>query len=62
MAGDRAPDILAGHAHGLRTALLGSPAADEEALLAARAVRPSFRGVDLRDFARFLLAPGSLHA
>ena len=28
---------------------------DDEAALAARAVRPSFRGADLRDFARFVL-------
>jgi D-glycero-D-manno-heptose 1,7-bisphosphate phosphatase len=59
MAGDRAPDVLAGDAYGLRTALLGTPAAEEEAVLAARAVRPSFRGRDLRDFAQFLLASGA---
>jgi D-glycero-D-manno-heptose 1,7-bisphosphate phosphatase len=59
MAGDRAPDILAGDAYGLRTALIGPPAAEEDAVLAARAVRPSFRGRDLRDFARFLLASRS---
>jgi D-glycero-D-manno-heptose 1,7-bisphosphate phosphatase len=62
MAGDRAPDVLAGHAYGLRTALLAPPGAEEEAVLAVRAVRPSFRGPDLRDFARFLLASRSPHA
>jgi len=55
MVGDRATDVLAGAAFGLRTALVGEPGADDEALLDARAIRPSFRGVDLRDFARFLL-------
>jgi D-glycero-D-manno-heptose 1,7-bisphosphate phosphatase len=55
MAGDRATDVLAGFAYGMRTALLGGPVPDDEALLAARAVRPSFRGSDLRDFAALLL-------
>jgi len=56
MVGDRATDVLAGAAFGLRTALLGgAPSPDDEAALAARAVRPSFRGADLRDFARFVL-------
>lgn len=58
MVGDRATDVLAGAAFGLRTALLGEPSPDEEAALAARAVRPSFRGADLRDFARFVLGLG----
>jgi D-glycero-D-manno-heptose 1,7-bisphosphate phosphatase len=62
MAGDRAPDVLAGDAYGLRTALLGASSVEDEAALAARAVRPSFRGRDLRDFARMLLAPESTHA
>ena len=54
MVGDRATDVLAGAAFGLRTALVG--ATDEDlATLAARAVSPSFRGTDLRDFARHLL-------
>jgi histidinol-phosphate phosphatase family protein len=54
MVGDRAPDILAGEAFGLRTALLGADPA-EEAVLAARGVSPTFRGADLRAFADFLL-------
>jgi D-glycero-D-manno-heptose 1,7-bisphosphate phosphatase len=56
MAGDRASDVLAGAAFGLETALLGEVAPDDEAALQARAIRPSFRGNDLRDFARFLLS------
>jgi histidinol-phosphate phosphatase family protein len=59
MVGDRATDVLAGAAFGMRTALLagaGSPAGSPDvAALAARAIRPSFCGIDLRDFARFLL-------
>jgi D-glycero-D-manno-heptose 1,7-bisphosphate phosphatase len=56
MVGDRATDVLAGAAFGLRTALLGADVADDLATLAARAVSPSFRGTDLRDFAVHLLA------
>ena len=55
MVGDRAPDILAGSAFGLLTAYLGDVASDEYATLAARGVRPSFQGRDLRNFAEFLL-------
>jgi D-glycero-D-manno-heptose 1,7-bisphosphate phosphatase len=55
MVGDRAPDILAGRAFGLLTAYLGDLASDEYATLAARGIRPSFHGHDLRDFAEFLL-------
>ena len=56
MVGDRATDVLAGAAFGLRTALLGgAPTADLEAL-EARSIRPSFCGGDLRDFAVHLLA------
>lgn len=55
MVGDRAPDVLAGAAFGLRTALLAEADSPELAELAARGVRPSFHGRDLRDFARFLL-------
>ena len=54
MAGDRAVDVLAGAAFGLRTALLAAEAG-ADARLAAAEVEPSFRGRDLRDFARFLL-------
>jgi len=56
MAGDRAPDVLAGAAFGLRTALLAEADSPEVGELAARGVRPSFQGRDLRDFAGFLLA------
>ena len=55
MVGDRAPDVLAGVAFGLQTALLADEQSPELAELAARAVRPSFHGRDLRDFAQFLL-------
>jgi D-glycero-D-manno-heptose 1,7-bisphosphate phosphatase len=54
MVGDRATDVLAGAAFGLRTALLGAAAEDDE-LLSARAIRPFFRGNDLRDFADHIL-------
>jgi D-glycero-D-manno-heptose 1,7-bisphosphate phosphatase len=58
MVGDRATDVLAGAAFGLRTALLGGDgAADDLATLAARSISPSFCGVDLRDFAVHLLGP-----
>ena len=53
MVGDRAPDIVAGATFGLRTALLGDDAA-ELRVLAERGLAPSFRGHDLRDFARFV--------
>jgi histidinol-phosphate phosphatase family protein len=55
MVGDRAPDMLAGASFGLQTAYLGGVTSDDDATLAARGVRPSFRGRDLRDFAEFLL-------
>jgi D-glycero-D-manno-heptose 1,7-bisphosphate phosphatase len=55
MVGDRATDVLAGHAFGMRTALVGEVTPDDEAVLAARQIRPFFRGNDLRDFADFLL-------
>jgi D-glycero-D-manno-heptose 1,7-bisphosphate phosphatase len=62
IVGDRATDVLAGAAFGLRTALLGaagaSAAAEELAALAARSIKPSFCGVDLRDFAAYLLQIG----
>ena len=64
MVGDRATDVLAGAAFGLATAYLGAPgskdAVDDLATLAARAVRPSFCGTDLRDFAVHLLGPGAV--
>jgi len=55
MVGDRSPDILAGSSFGLQTAYLGDLASDDYATLAARGVRPSFQGRDLRNFAEFLL-------
>jgi D-glycero-D-manno-heptose 1,7-bisphosphate phosphatase len=55
MVGDRAPDVLCGAAFGLRTALLGETGSEDDALLAARGLRPSFQGPDLRHFAKFLL-------
>jgi D-glycero-D-manno-heptose 1,7-bisphosphate phosphatase len=56
MVGDRAVDVLAGAAAGLRTALVADEEGGEPGLLAARGIEPSFRGRDLRDFARFLLS------
>ncbi len=55
MVGDRATDVVAGAAFGLRTGLLGSADAADAALLAERQVRPSYRGSDLRDFVDYLL-------
>ncbi len=57
MVGDRAPDMIAGAAFGLRTALLGDASGEERAALAGRGLEPSFHGRDLRDFARLLLRP-----
>jgi histidinol-phosphate phosphatase family protein len=54
MVGDRATDVLAGAAFGLRTALVGG-LPEDDAALAARAIRPIFRGTDLRDFADHIL-------
>jgi len=59
MAGDRAPDVLAGVAFGLKTAYLGERNSDERAALAAKGIVPTFEGDDLRDFARLLLANGA---
>lgn len=56
MVGDRAPDVLAGAAFGLQTALLAEPESPELAELAARGIRPSFHARDLRHFAQFLLS------
>ena len=63
MVGDRATDVLAGAALGMRTALLrenGGPEAADEALrtLAARGIQPSYVGIDMRDFTRFVLRQG----
>jgi D-glycero-D-manno-heptose 1,7-bisphosphate phosphatase len=56
MVGDRAVDVLAGRAFGLRTALLAPGESEERAILEARGLVPNFSGSDLRDFARSLLA------
>ena len=56
MVGDRAPDVIAGVAFGLKTALVGSPSDEERAALAAKRLRPTFEGRDLRAFADWLLA------
>jgi D-glycero-D-manno-heptose 1,7-bisphosphate phosphatase len=61
MVGDRAPDVLCGAAFGLQTAYLGEATSSEYAELAARGVRPSFQGRDLREFADFLLSSGGRH-
>jgi len=55
IVGDRATDVLAGAAFGLRTALVGAVFAEDEKTLESQAIRPFFRGNDLRDFAKHLL-------
>jgi histidinol-phosphate phosphatase family protein len=55
MVGDRAPDVLAGAAFGLRTALLAPDTSEELAVLSARGIQPGFHGRDLRDFAAFVI-------
>lgn len=55
MVGDRATDVQAGIAFGMLTAYLGAGTPEDEGAFAARAIRPFFRGNDLRDFARFVL-------
>jgi D-glycero-D-manno-heptose 1,7-bisphosphate phosphatase len=57
MVGDRAVDVLAGAAFGVRTALLAAAGSAERAALAARGLAADFLGDDLRDFARFALSP-----
>jgi D-glycero-D-manno-heptose 1,7-bisphosphate phosphatase len=56
MVGDRAVDVLAGAAFGLRTALLAPVESEERAILRERGLVPDFLGTDLRDFAESLLA------
>jgi D-glycero-D-manno-heptose 1,7-bisphosphate phosphatase len=60
MVGDRGTDVLTGAAFGLRTALLGG-APQDFALLEAQAIRPTFLGNDLRDFASLLLTSGAMN-
>jgi D-glycero-D-manno-heptose 1,7-bisphosphate phosphatase len=55
MVGDRATDVRAGVAFGLRTAYLGERGSADAADLEGRGIRPSFWGTDLRDFASFIL-------
>ncbi|HET6281920.1 MAG TPA: HAD-IIIA family hydrolase [Polyangia bacterium] len=55
MVGDRASDMQAGAAFGMKTAYLGDTASSDFASLTATEVRPSFCGTDLRDFVDFLL-------
>jgi D-glycero-D-manno-heptose 1,7-bisphosphate phosphatase len=57
IVGDRATDVLAGMAFGLRTAYIGEARDDDYVALAARSISPSFCGSDLRDFAVHLLGP-----
>ena len=56
MVGDRAADVLAGAAFGLRTALLAAMDSDEYSTLTGRGLEPSFIGSDLQAFAGFLRA------
>lgn len=55
MVGDRASDVIAGAAFGLQTALIGDVADEDRAALAARGLKPTFEGRDLREFAAHLL-------
>jgi transaldolase len=55
IVGDRATDVLAGAALGFQTALLGPSRAVDDELLKARGIQPAFRGLDLKEFADFLL-------
>lgn len=57
MVGDRAVDVLAGAAFGVRTALLAAEEEEPKALV-ARGVVPNFLGDDLRAFVRFILSTG----
>jgi D-glycero-D-manno-heptose 1,7-bisphosphate phosphatase len=58
MVGDRATDIIAGEAAGVKTALLGPSVAMDTALLSERGLKPCYHGTDLRDFAEFLVDRG----
>jgi len=58
MVGDRAPDIIAGAAFGVQTALVGDVARADRDLLAARELKPTFEGRDLRDLAAHLGVSG----
>jgi D-glycero-D-manno-heptose 1,7-bisphosphate phosphatase len=54
MVGDRAPDVIAGAAFGVQTALVGDVAREEREQLVARDLTPTFQGRDLRDLAAHL--------
>jgi D-glycero-D-manno-heptose 1,7-bisphosphate phosphatase len=56
MVGDRASDVIAGAAFGLRTALVGAVAREDRDDLAARGLAPTFEGRDLRAFAAHVIA------
>jgi D-glycero-D-manno-heptose 1,7-bisphosphate phosphatase len=56
MVGDRASDVIAGAAFGLKTALVGAVAGEDRDDLAARGLAPTFEGRDLRDLAAHLIA------
>jgi D-glycero-D-manno-heptose 1,7-bisphosphate phosphatase len=58
MVGDRATDVIAGASLQLKTALLGPSVLADDAVLAARGLKPCYHGTDLRDFAEFLVAGG----
>ena len=58
MVGDRAPDVIAGAAFGVHTALVGDVAREEREQLVARDLTPTFQGRDLRDLAAHLGVSG----
>ena len=58
MVGDRAPDVIAGAAFGVQTALVGDVAREEREQLVARDLTPTFEGRDLRDLAAHLGVSG----
>jgi D-glycero-D-manno-heptose 1,7-bisphosphate phosphatase len=56
MVGDRASDVIAGAAFGLQTALVGEVARQDRDELAARGLKPTFEGRDLRAFAALIIS------
>jgi D-glycero-D-manno-heptose 1,7-bisphosphate phosphatase len=59
MVGDRAPDVIAGAAFGVQTALVGDVSREEREQLVARDLTPTFEGRDLRDLAAYLGVSGT---
>jgi histidinol-phosphate phosphatase family protein len=59
MVGDRAPDVIAGAAFGVQTALVGDVSREEREQLVARDLTPTFQGRDLRDLAAYLGVSGT---